>query len=264
MAAGRADQRRWAVIVGIEQYRKAPPVLFARRDAYAMREYAIKELGVPPDQVILLVDDQATKSELQVILEDRLQQRVQPDATVYVYFAGHGMPEVKDGTPYLLPADGDPQSLRVSAYAVKDFYNALGKLKAERVLVFLDSCFSGLSARQDQLQMLLPGTRPAVLVVRDPVLSSQNLVSLAAAQNDQVSNAYREQYHGLFTYFLLKGLSGDADKNHDGTLRLSELAEYLKDQVSRTSGQRFGQNRQQTPVVNPDPAQGRDMVLKGN
>jgi uncharacterized caspase-like protein len=124
-------------------------VVFASRDATAMREYAVKLLGVPPENIVLLLDDQATKSAMQVVVEDRLQRQVQPGDTVYVYFAGHGIPEVRDGTTYLLPADGDPQSLRFSAYSAKDLYAALGKLKAERVVVFLDACFSGLSARQE-------------------------------------------------------------------------------------------------------------------
>lgn len=256
------DRRRWAVIIGIEQYRRAPSVTFAARDAIAMREYAIKLLGVPLDQVFYLADDQATRSEIQVILEDRLQQRVQPGDRVYVYFAGHGVPEVRDGTPYLLPADGDPQSLRLSAYPVREFYSALGKLKAERVVVFLDACFSGLSARQEPAEMLLAGIRPIGWTVEDPVLLSPNLISFAAAEKDQVSNAYKEQAHGLFTYYLLKGLGGAADKNSDGNVLLSELADYARDQVSRTSRQNYGQALYQMPVVRPDIDPSRDMILK--
>lgn len=263
LGSGRTDQRRWAVIIGIEQYRKAPPVVFASRDVAAMREYAVKLLGVPPEHVMLLLDDQATKSAIQVVLEDRLQQQVQPGDTVFVYFAGHGMPEAGDGTPYLLPADGDPQSLRFSAYSTTDFYTALGKLKAERVVVFLDACFSGLSARQDQPRMLFEGARPGVLIVKDPILASPRLVSFAAAQNNQLSNAYKEQAHGLFTYFLLKGLSGDADQNGDGNLKLSELAGYIADQVSLTSRRLFGQTLHQTPVVKPALDPSRDVVVRG-
>jgi len=259
--ASRTDRRQWAVIIGIEKYRSAPDVVFASRDATAMREYAMKLLGVPPENVVLLLDDQATKSAIQVALEDRLQRQVQPGDTVYVYFAGHGIPEVGDGTPYLLPADGDPQSLRFSAYSLNAFYAALDKLKAERVVVFLDACFSGLSARKEQPEMLLADARPAVLRVKDPVLASPKLVSFAAAQNDQVSNAHTEQAHGLFTYFLLKGLGGDADLNRDGMLKVSELADYVKDQVSRSSRQLFGQTMQQTPVVQPVLDPRRDMVL---
>jgi uncharacterized caspase-like protein len=111
--------------------------------------------------------------------------------------------------------------------------------------------------------MLLAGARLAFLTPDNSVLAYPNLVSFAAAQNDQVSNAHKEQAHGLFTYFLLKGLSGDGDTNRDGNLKLSELAEYVKDQASRTSRQRFGQTMQQTPDVQPVLDPHRDMVLRG-
>lgn len=261
LEAVRPNQHRWAVIIGIEQYRKVASVAFASRDAYAMREYAIKVLGVPSEQIFLLVDDQATKAEMLLLLEERLQQKVQSGDTVYVYFAGHGVPEVKDGTPYLLPSDGDPQSPRITGYSLEDFYSALGKLKAERVIVFLDTCFSGLKARDDNQESLLPNTRPGVIKVKNPVLRYPNLISFAAAGNDQLSNAYKKEAHGLFTYFLLKGLGGAAQKTPD-RLRLSELAKYVMDQVTLSSRQFFGANQYQTPVVMPVIDANRDLILK--
>ncbi len=261
VGAVRPDARRWAVVIGIEQYRKTASVPFATRDAYAMREYAIRVLGVPTEQVFLLTDDQATKAEMMLLLEERLQEKVRVGDTVYVYFAGHGIPEVKDGTPYLLPADGDPQSPRITGYSLEDFYGALGKLKAEKVAIFLDACFSGLKARDDNRETLLPGTRPGVIRVKNPVMRYPNLISFAAAGNDELSNAYRKEAHGLFTYFLLKGLSGGARMEAKGLL-LSELSKYVISQVSRTSREIFGVNQHQTPIVAPDFDPARDIVLK--
>ena len=77
-----------------------------------------------------------------------------------------------------------------------------------------------------------------------------------------MSNGYTEQAHGLFTYFLLKGLGGAAGRDGDGPLRLSELADYVKDQVDQVSRRLFGESQQQTPVLQPlDPA--RDVLLRG-
>lgn len=260
----RTDKNKWALVIGIERYSRATAVPFARNDVLAVREYMHKVLGVPRENTFLLQDDEATLGQIKVVLEDKLPRLLAgtKGASVYVYYAGHGVPEVKDGTPYLLPADGDPQSPRVSGYSTKDFYAALGKLDAERVLVFLDACFNGLSARQSQPQMLLAGARQ-LYWAEDVGLLPPKVVLLAAAQNDQVSNAYGEQSHGLFTYFLLKGLSGAAEKSKDGAVFLSGLADYVKEEVSRTSRQLFGQNMHQTPVVRPILDPSRDMVLRG-
>jgi len=37
--------------------------------------------------------------------------------------------------------------------------------------------------------------------------------------------------HGVFTYFLLEGLKGKADRNHDGTVTAGELFDYVMEQV---------------------------------
>jgi uncharacterized caspase-like protein len=248
-------------VIGIEQYRKVAPVVFASRDASAMREYAMKVLGVPSEQVFLLVDDQATKAEILLLLEERLQQKVQSGDTVYVYFAGHGIPEVKDGTPYLLPSDGDPQSPRITGYSLEEFYATLGKLKAEHVIVFLDACFSGLKAREDHQESLLLNTRSGVIKVKNPILRYPNLISFSAAGNNQISNAYRKEAHGLFTYFLLKGMSGVAKVKADRLL-LSELTKYVTEQVSQTSRLIFGENQHQMPVITPDMDARQDAALK--
>lgn len=257
----RPDPRRWAVVIGIEKYRKVADAEFASRDAIAVREYVIRVLGVLPEQVFLLLDDEATSAEIHDLVEDRLPQRVQGGDTVFVYFAGHGMPEVTSYKPYLLPADANPGNLHRTAYSLEDFYEALGKLKAERVAVFLDACFSGLRARSGKKELLVPGTRTVFVTKDQPSISSLNLVSLSAADNSQVSNAYREKAHGLFTYFLLKGLSGSAGASGDRLL-LSELAAYVTNQVIQTASRILDKDQQQTPVLLPAIDASREIVLK--
>jgi len=243
----QSDEHRWAVIIGIEDYRKVPPALFAVRDALAMQEYATRMLGVPAKHVSSLLNDAATKAEIQDVLEAQLHDLVQPEDVVYVYFAGHGIPETKDRAPYLLPADGKPQSLRTTAYSLQDFYAALARLKAKRVIVFLDVCFSGWRARAEGLDSLLPGTRPAYLPVETPTPAG-NVISLTATDQGQVSNAWLKQAHGLFTYFLLKGMSELGGARQD-QLSLSELSAYVTKQVNQKSRELFGENQRQTPVL---------------
>jgi hypothetical protein len=259
---GTPNPRRWAVIIGIERYRKAPEVRFAERDAYAMREYASRLLDVPADHMVLMINDKATKNELLELLEDRLVQEVKPGDTLYVFFAGHGTVaasrDASVGASYLLPSDADPQSPRITGYSLRDFYDDLGKLQAQKVVVFLDACFSGLSARGERSESLVPGTRGAYLEVPAPELPP-NLVSISAASSKQVSNAYNQEAHGLFTYFLLKGFSGDAWKGNK--LLLSDLANYVRSNVSESARRLFGESLQQTPAVSPGVSPDHDVVL---
>ena len=54
---------------------------------------------------------------------------------------------------------------------------------------------------------------------------------LSAASDSQISGAIKEKEHGLFTYYVLKGLSGDADTNKDKIVKLNELSDYVSKNV---------------------------------
>ena len=75
-----------------------------------------------------------------------------------------------------------------------------------------------------------------------------NTVVLAAAEPKEVSSAYSDAGHGLFTYYLLRGLNGEADTNADGWVELNELYTYTDTKVTETAGE---MNREQHPVISP-------------
>lgn len=70
----------------------------------------------------------------------------------------------------------------------------------------------------------------------DPVIQSDKLTVFSASSGTQISSGYPDKKHGLFTYFLLKGLRGEADANQDKTLTMAELESYLKDNVGKAAG----------------------------
>ena len=78
------------------------------------------------------------------------------------------------------------------------------------------------------------------------MLASENMIVFAAASGSQISSSYPEKKHGLFTYFLLKALRGDADEDGDGVVTVEEAEAYIVENVGRTAGQL---DREQTPQV---------------
>lgn len=253
----KSDRRKWAVVIGIERYRKSAPVQFAESDARTMRDYLTNYIGVPEENTITLINDMATKAEIEVTIKDRLKGLFREGDTLYLYYSGHGIPA--DETPYLLPYDGDSESPKITAYSIDALYSDLDQLPAKNVFVFLDTCFSGRMGREEKENMLLAGARPGILKVKDPLLLSKKIVAFAAAKSNQLSNYYKAEGHGLFTYYLLKGLLGDADANGDKKVAIGELTGYVEDEVSAASRRLFGLSRQQTPVVMPKP-----LADKGN
>jgi uncharacterized caspase-like protein len=131
---------------------------------------------------------------------------------VVVYFSGHGIPDVKRKKTGLLPFDVDPNYS--VGMALRDLYATLGTLDAKSVTVFLDTFFSGQGREQ---QALLKGTRGIMIVPKERNIPKPITV-LSAATAGQVSGPIKDKEHGLFTYYVLKGLGGAADSNKDRKL----------------------------------------------
>ena len=105
--------------------------------------------------------------------------------------------------------------------------------------VFLDACFSGAN-REDE--SLLAGARGIYIEV-NPAFAG-NITIFSASSGKEISSAWPEKRHGLFSYFLMKGMGGDGDANNDGQLTMDELGSYIQTNVSRQAG---FLDREQTP-----------------
>lgn len=234
----------FALVIGISKYESLPEATFADRDAEAVRRHLIA-LGFPPRHIQLLQNQSATRSKIAAYVGDWLPNNVKPDSRVFFYYSGHGAPDAKTEQAYLVPADGDPNYLSQTGYPLSELYKHLNALPAKEVLVALDSCFSGAGGRS----VLPAGARPLITQVKLAPEASGKAVVLAAAKGTQISGVMGEQGHGLFTYFLLKGLNGAAAK--DGQVTWQTLYEYLKPKVEDEA---HLTNRDQSPQLIPDRA----------
>lgn len=254
-----AKKHAYAVVIGIEQYQQQlPRADFAAHDARIMGQYLSKTLGYAEENVVVLLNDRATKNGVEKYIEGWLPDHVEAGDSVFIYFSGHGAPNATTGKAYLVPYDGDPAFVEQTGYPLDRLYDKLAALPAKDVVVMLDSCFSGAGGRS----VIGKGMRPMVLSVENPLLAKGKVVVLAASGGGQVSSTYNQQSHGLMTYFFLKGLQGEADANRDGRIELRELYEYLKPQVERTARREFHNEQQPQLLGNPDILN-RGIVLTG-
>jgi hypothetical protein len=230
----------FALIVGIEEYQSLPKAQYGVRDAETARRH-FAALGIPQRNIVALEGNAATGNKLKSYLQEWLPLNVNERSTLWVYYSGHGAPDARSGDAFLVPWDGDPKFLKSTAYPLKQFYADLMKTKAKRVVVALDSCFSGAGGRS----VLAEGTRPLVVKVEDGAPRNGRLTVLAAASGDETTGTLDDQAHGAFTYFFFKGLSGAA-KNTDGAVTSKSLYDYLK---PRVQDEAHRQNREQTPTL---------------
>ncbi len=231
----------YAVVVGVEKYPDLPEAQFAERDAKAFRDHLLA-LGVPERNIIYLTNARASRAGIAKNLDLWLPNHVAKNSTVYFYYSGHGAPDASTKQAYLVPSDGDPQYLSETGYPVKTLYEKLSALKAKRVIVALDACFSGAGGRS----VLPAGTRPLVTKVdAGASAAGRNLVALSASASEEISGVSKDQGHGVFTYYLLKGLNGAAARA-DGRVTVKALYDYLRPKVQDAARR---DNRSQTPQL---------------
>jgi len=240
----KPDKNAYAVVIGIEQYRqKLPKADFAAHDAKIISEYLTKTMGYPEENVITLIDDRALKSDMEKYFDRWLSNNVEENGRVFIYYSGHGAPNTKTGDAYLVPYDGDPTFIAETGYSIARLYESLGKLKAKEIIVVLDSCFSGGGGRS----VLAKGARPLVMNLQGNMALSKNITVMSASSGEQISSTYDEKGHGLFTYFLLKGIKNEEVIKPDGSIVISDLFSYLKPQVERIARKQY--NNEQTPQL---------------
>ena len=241
---GEKNPNAYAVVFGIEQYKNVSSVTYARRDAYWMREYFAKTLGVPEENIYYKTDIDAGKAEFDKVFSQGgwLDKRIGDGRSdLYIYYAGHGAPDFNSRTAFLIPYDGDPNYASQTGYSIDKMTANLSQLEARSVTVFLDACFSGANRENE---ILLAGARPVFLDVNTAVAANVTLFS--AASGNQISSSWAEKQHGIFSYWLMKGMQGSADANRDKILTVEELGGFIRNNVSKTAGKL---DREQTPVL---------------
>lgn len=241
---GKKNPNAYAVVFGIEQYKNVSSVTYARRDAYWMREYFAKTLGVPEENIYYKTDIDAGKAEFDKVFSQGgwLDKRIGDGRSdLYIYYAGHGAPDFNSRTAFLIPYDGDPNYASQTGYSIDKMTANLSQLEARSVTVFLDACFSGANRENE---ILLAGARPVFLDVNTAVAANVTLFS--AASGNQISSSWAEKQHGIFSYWLMKGMQGSADANRDKIITVEELGGFIRNNVSKTAGKL---DREQTPVL---------------
>jgi uncharacterized caspase-like protein len=234
----------YAIVIGIENYRqKLPKADYAVSDAKLVSEYLSKTMGYPQENIVTLTNEHATKSDFEKYFEQWLVNHVEKESTIFVYYSGHGAPNPKTGDAYLVPYDGDPSFIAQTGYSLKKLYAALGKLPVKEIIVTLDSCFSGAGGRS----VLAKGARPLVMNFQSNIFLSKNMTVLSASSGEQISSTYDEKGHGLFTYFMLKGIKNEDVVKPDGSIKMEDLFNYLKPQVERIARKQY--NNEQTPQL---------------
>jgi cytochrome c551/c552 len=238
----QAERDAVAIIIGITDYKHLPKAEFASDDARVFYDYAIRGLGIKPDNIKLLLDDHADEVEIIKSFKTWLPSRVRSSTDVYVFYSGHGLPTPDGQGLYLLPQRADRDFISRTSIQFQEINADIQATRPKSVTLFVDACYSG-QARSGEA--LIASARPVVLKT-DKKLFPDHFAVMTASQADQISSASPDLKHGIFSYYLMKGMEGDADANNDGKITLGEMQSYLVENVKRQAGM---MSRKQEPQL---------------
>ena len=237
----------WAVVVGVSKFRdpRVRGLRYTDKDALSFYDYLRSPYGgaVEHDRAKLLVNERATRAEILKAVKDVLKRAFEDDMVI-LYFATHGMVDADTDELYFLGYDTDPTNLLATGIAQSDLERLMRISKAGKVVFITDACHSGGLG----IALAMRGQEEVARFLAKVAEAKDGIAVLSASSANEFSQE-GERWgggHGVFTYYLLRGLKGEADFDADGIVTIREAYDYLYRKVAE------------------DTAGGQHPELKGN
>ncbi len=237
---GPAQAEKWAILVGIDHY-EDPNITDLRcavADVTAFKEVLTDQKIGDFDHVYLMTDkhkgnDYPTHTNITFRFEN-LASRINPEDTFLFYFSGHGLE--KGGRYYLLSVNSITRSqtnLKQTSIPLDVLEGLMKNIRARKILFILDACRNEPSKAKgggdnimsrglmEKTVKVMPGKKKGV-----PGYSAV----LFACKEKERAYEWDEKGHGVFTFYLLEGMKGEA-ANDEGDITVNELVKYTQDKV---------------------------------
>ncbi len=173
-----------------------------------------------------------------------------PEATVMIYFSGHGWLNSDTSRYYLVPHDARPNDLTGSTLPAEQFTEILQKIRSRQLLVFLDCCHAaGMATSKDVEGQELPDEFVQVALPKnltEELKQGQGRAIFSSSSGSQKSLIRPQRDLSLYTYHLIEALHGAGSRLGETVVHLSDLIYYLGKAVP-VSAQALGMK--QTPFA---------------
>ena len=216
---GNSSTKVWAVVVGVSMYTHMKPLKYSDNDAFRLMALMQSPAGgaIPDEQIRVLVDEDATKSNIVSSMEELFGQADENDL-VLLYFSGHGL------MGSFLPIDYDGYNNKLKHEEIQSIFESS---RAKYKLCIADACHSGsysFKAKGD--------IEDIVADYYDSLSKSKGGTALMlSSKPEETSLESLKVRQGVFSHYLLRGMKGEADKNANGIVTLGELFNYIGEEV---------------------------------
>jgi tetratricopeptide (TPR) repeat protein len=230
-AAVGTQGETYAILIGISKYKNPELALqFADKDATSFGDALTSPRGgaIRPENILVLTNEKATTAAIRNGFQSFLKQRAGKKDTVIVMIAGHGVVEAPGSKKaFILTYDTDPQDLQSTALPMPElqdlFKDQLSRVG--RVLMFVDVCKAGVIGTINNL-----GINSDVQHLGE--VDGDLFLFLASRPREKsLESPDFGGGHGAFSYFLVKGMMGDADEDKNNKVDIDELIKYVTNSV---------------------------------
>jgi hypothetical protein len=250
-AIAEAETRTWVATISVQQYdhlSEPMQLQFCDNDAQGFVERMRTSKQMAANQIIEFRSDASlgsqrpTKTSIEQELPAFLAKPNESD-TVYVFVSMHGLQipqlvqEGGSGT-YLLPSDFNPDDLQETTIDIQWLRDALQAGRARTTVLILDACHSGGIYKTEELTTVkhepfsIKSVR-SVFEAPDEQPHRRSIYVLSSCGPEESSVEVPRLKHGIFTYWLLCGLDGAADLDHDTTITMDELFRFVSQHVPK-------------------------------
>lgn len=220
----KKTENTFALIIANEEYTSAAKVDMANNDGLAIKEYFKETLGLSENQIIYCPNATFGGMKKAIGKVKMISKAYDNDVNLIFYYAGHGIPDNATKDAYLMPIDADGTDVSV-CYSLKTLYKEFDDMGVNQAVVLLDACFSGAKRDGDMVVV----ARGVAIKPKEAEPIGRTIV-FSATSDEEAAYSYKEQKHGLFTYYLLKIM-----QEKKGNVTLGDMAKYLLTNVKRNS-----------------------------
>ena len=230
----------WAVAIGVSQYENQtiPSLKYPDNDAFGMFSFWKSPEGgaLDDEHSEVLVDDAATKAVVLHSLRAVFSKAKENDLAIF-FFSGHGL----KGS--FLPTDYDGDDIRIYHSEINKI---LAECPAKNKLVIADACHSGSYMAAKGVKDNHPTKENTAHYFNELSKAQPGIAYLLSSQADEESLEVSTLHNSVFTYFVLRGLKGEANANGDNIVTIKELFDYVHLNVTDYAD-KLG--KVQTPVI---------------
>jgi WD40 repeat protein len=221
----------YALVIGINEYKNPKLQLnYAVGDAKLFAN-TLKKVASPlfEKMKIKTLSSKEETTRESILKELKSMQALNPDDIFVLYMASHGT--VDDGEYFLITSDigsTRTEKLRTDAMSQTLLKGLIANIPATKKLIIIDTCSAGALGDAIQTAMLTRGMSEDTAM---KILSRAVGSTILSASTSVQESLEGYNGHGLFTYILVEGLGGKADKGNTGYIKTTDLADYVDNEV---------------------------------